>query len=79
MIRLFSEIRKKVDLIAVIVGRLIVYPLFILLILLLFKAIISGFNPSQPVVDITTSIISLIRYYFEVIAGIIPNVLAIWA
>lgn len=79
MIRLFSEIRKKVDLIAVIVGRLIVYPLFILLVLLLFKAIILGFNPSQPVVDITTSIISLIRYYFEVIAGIIPNILAIWA
>ena len=79
MIRLFSEIRKKVDLIAVIVGRLIVYPLFILLILLLFKAIISGFNPSQPILDITTSIISLIRYYFEVIASIIPNVLAIWS
>lgn len=79
MIEFFKGIGKKVDSIAVIIGRLIVYPLFALLVLLLFKAIISGFNPSQPVVDITTSIISLIRYYFEVIAGIIPNILAIWA
>jgi len=77
MISLFKGIGKKVDSIAVIIGRLIVYPLFVLL-LLLFKAIISGFNPSQPVLDIMSSIISLIRYYFEVIASIIPNMLAIW-
>ena len=79
MMNFFKEVAKRVDFIANIIGRLIVYPLFVLLVLLLFKAIISRFNPSQPVVDITTSIISLIRYYFEVIAGIIPNVLAIWA
>lgn len=78
MINFFKEIGKKIDFIAIIIGRLIVYPLFVLLVLLLFKAIISGFNPSQPVLDITTSIISLIRYYFEVIASIIPNILAIW-
>lgn len=79
MIDFFKGIGKKVDSIAIIIGRLIVYPLFVLLVLLLFKAIISGFNPSQPVLDITTSIISLIRYYFEVIASIIPNILAIWS
>lgn len=79
MMNFFKEVGKRIDFIAVIIGRLIVYPLFVLLVLLLFKAIILGFNPSQPVVDITTSIISLIRYYFEVIAGIIPNILAIWS
>lgn len=78
MINFFKEIGKKIDFIAIIIGRLIVYPLFVLLLLLLFKAIISGFNPSQPVLDIMSSIISLIRYYFEVIASIIPNILAIW-
>lgn len=79
MIDFFKGIGKKIDYIAVIVGRLIVYPLFVLLILLLLKATISGFNPSQPILDITTSIISLIRYYFEVIASILPNILAIWS
>lgn len=79
MIDILRKIGEKVNFIANIIGRLIVYPLFVLLVLLLFKAIISGFNPSQPILDITTSIISLIRYYFEVIASIIPNVLAIWS
>ena len=79
MMNFFKEVGKRIDFIANIIGRLIVYPLFVLLVLLLFKAIISGFNPSQPVLDIMSSIISLIRYYFEVIASIIPNALAIWS
>ena len=79
MIDFFKGIVKKVDLIAVIVGRLFVYPLFILLILLIFKAIIQGFNPSQEIIDLVSKIISLIRYYFETIASIINNMLAIWA
>ena len=79
MIDFFKGIVKKVDLIAVIVGRLFVYPLFILLILLIIKAIIQGFNPSQEIIDLVSKIISLIRYYFETIASIINNMLAIWA
>lgn len=79
MIEFFKGIKKRIDFIAVIVGRLFVYPLFILLILLLFKAIIQGFNPSQQVIDLVSKIISLIRYYFETIASIINNMLAIWA
>ncbi len=79
MINFFREIGKKVDLIAVIIGRLFIYPLFVLLVLLLLKAMISGFNPSQQILDLISKIISLIRYYFETIASIITNVLAIWA
>ena len=78
MIDFFKGIGKRVDFIAVIIGRLFIYPLFVLLLLLLLKAIIQGFNPSQQLIDLISKIISLIKYYFETIASIINNMLAIW-
>ena len=79
MIDFFKGIGKRVDFIAVIIGRLFIYPLFVLLLLLLLKVIIAGFSPSQQILDLISKIISLIRYYFETIASIINNMLAIWA
>jgi len=79
MIEFFKGIKKRIDFIAVIIGRLFVYPLVILLVLLLLKAVISGFNPSQQILDLISKIISLIKYYFETIASIINSMLAIWS
>lgn len=79
MISLFRGIGEKVDFIAVLMGKLLFYPLVVLLILIMLKPILMGFNTPEPIISVISKIISLIRYYFETIASIITNVLAIWA
>ena len=79
MISLFRGIGEKVDFIAVLMGKLLFYPLVVLLILIMLKPILMGFNTPEPIISVISLIISLIRYYFETIASIINNMLAIWA
>ena len=61
MISLFKGIGKKVDFIAMIFGKLLFYPLAILLILIILKPILIGFNTPEPIILVVSSIISLIR------------------
>ncbi|MBF0988503.1 MAG: hypothetical protein HXK68_02255 [Clostridiales bacterium] len=77
MISLFKGIGEKVDFIAMIFGKLLFYPLAILLILIILKPILIGFNTPEPIILVVSSIISLIRYYFEVIGNSISNLLAL--
>nr|MBB1522373.1 hypothetical protein [Clostridiales bacterium] len=77
MISLLKGIGEKVDFIATLMGKLIFYPLIVLLILVLLKPILLGFNTPEPIIAVISSIISLIRYYFEVIGNCIGNLLAL--
>ena len=77
MISFFKGIGEKVNFIAILMGKLLFYPLIILLILILLKPILTGFNTPEPILAVITSIISLIRYYFEVIGHSINNLLAL--
>lgn len=77
MISLFRGIGEKVDFIAVLMGKLLFYPLAVLLILIVLKPILIGFNTPEPIIAVISSIISLIRYYFEVIGNSINNLLAL--
>lgn len=77
MISLFKGIGEKVDFIAMIFGKLLFYPLAILLILIILKPILIEFNTPEPIILVVSSIISLIRYYFEVIGNSISNLLAL--
>lgn len=77
MISLLKGIGEKVDFIAVVMGKLIFYPLVILLTLILLKPILIGFNTPEPIIAVIQSMISLIRYYFEVIGNSISNLLAL--
>lgn len=77
MISLFRVIGEKVDFFAIILGKLLFYPLVILLTLILLKPILIGFNTPEPIIAVISSIISLIRYYFEVIGNSISNLLAL--
>ncbi len=77
MISLLKGIGEKFDFIAILVGKLIFYPLVILLILIVLKPILIGFNTPEPIIAVIQSMISLIRYYFEVIGSSISNLLAL--
>ena len=75
MIDILKKIGEKVNFIAILMGKLLFYPLVILLILIFLKPILAGFNTPEPILSVITSIISLIRYYFEVIGHSINNLL----
>lgn len=77
MISLFRGIGEKVDFIAVLIGKLLFYPLVVLLILIMLKPILMGFNTPEPIISVISLIISLIRYYFEVIGNSITSLLAL--
>jgi hypothetical protein len=70
VIKFLKEVTDKIDFISILIGRLLFYPVIILLLLLLTKAIFMGFNPPEWLLDIIDSIIALIKSYYQVIIKI---------
>lgn len=70
MIKFLKELADKIDFLSILIGRLLFYPIILMLVLLLTKAIFMGFNPPEWLMDIFEAIIALIKSYYQVIIKI---------
>jgi hypothetical protein len=70
MIKFLKEVADKIDFLSILIGRLLFYPIILLLILVLTKSILMGFNPPEWLIDLVESIIALIKSYYMVIVKI---------